>query len=483
MHEKFDAIIIGGGITGLAAAYRFHEFNLKASCKVRFCLLESSPNVGGIIRTTHRDGFLMEHGPDAFLCENPALLRLVERLGLESEVIPTQDSDRGSFLVHRDRLYPIPKGFFLISPSKLLPLLQCSFLSMRGRIRMAFEYFLAPRKNDAEESVAQFIRRRFGEEALLRIGEPMVGGIYAGDASKLSAKSVLSRFCKMEIDDGSVVIGIQKHFKKSVTSLEAHGPRYGLFVSLRSGMQKLVESLSQVHANKEVKSNYNVKKIEFIKNERTWKISSDHGTIEAPHVMLTIPACKAHNLLKPMAPALSEHLKKIPYESIAVTHLAYERKQIRHRLNGFGFVAPPHKGLSMLGCTFSSVKFAGRAPKGRVLLRVFSGGAFGKRFLEMPDKELKTHIQKDLSRLLGIKGNPLFCEIKRLHHALPQYHVGHEGILQDLETELSLLKGLYLLGNGYRGIGMPDCVDQAHQAADRILETLQGPKSLAIKEP
>jgi len=449
-------VIVGGGISGLAAAHRLVELGVE---RTQITLLEASGRLGGTLQTEHRDGFLLERGPDSFISEKPEAVALAKRLGLESRLIQTNEQFRRSFIVRNGRLRPVPEGFQLLAPSRMWPFITTDVFSVAGKLRMAAELLLPRRNGNSDESLASFVRRRLGQEALERMAQPMVGGIYTADPETLSLRATLPRFLDMERDHRSLILAMmrQGRAQKSGTS----GARYSLFLSFDRGMEVLIDALGGVVPNVRLKT-----RIEALRfNSRTWRMSTDSGeTLEADAVCLAVPAYTAARLLEDVSPELASQLNTIKYASTATINLAYPRTFVKHPLNGFGFVVPFIEKRSLLACTFSNVKFAGRAPDDHVLLRAFAGGALQPEMFDDPG----TRIEKDLSELLGIKGKPLFTQMAKWERSMPQYEVGHLERVERIESEVKQLRGLALAGNAYRGAGIPDCIRSGETAAETL---------------
>jgi len=332
-------------------------------------------------------------------------------------------------------------------------------VAVAGKLRMAAELLLPRRNGNSDESLASFVRRRLGQEALERMAQPMVGGIYTADPETLSLRATLPRFLDMERDHRSLILAMmrQGRAQKSGTS----GARYSLFLSFDRGMEVLIDALGGVVPNVRLKTR--IEALSF--NSRTWRMSTDSGeTLEADAVCLAVPAYTAARLLEDVSPELASQLNTIKYASTATINLAYPRTFVKHPLNGFGFVVPFIEKRSLLACTFSNVKFAGRAPDDHVLLRAFAGGALQPEMFDDPG----TRIEKDLSELLGIKGKPLFTQMAKWERSMPQYEVGHLERVERIESEVKQLRGLALAGNAYRGAGIPDCIRSGETAAETL---------------
>jgi protoporphyrinogen/coproporphyrinogen III oxidase len=447
--------VIGGGISGLAAAHRLFELGVEKS---QVTLIEASGRLGGTLESKHRDGFLVERGPDSFISEKPEAIALARRLGLESRLIQTNEQFRRSFIVRNGRLRPVPEGFQLLAPSRVWPFITTDIFSFAGKLRMAADLLLPRENGNEDESLASFVRRRLGREALERMAQPMVGGIYTADPETLSLRATLPRFLDMEKNHRSVILAMMRQGQKSGTS----GARYSLFLSFDSGMETLVDALASTIPN--VRLNTRIKELGF--ESGTWLLRSETGlTIEADALCLAVPAYVAARLLENINSRVASQLGVIRYASTATINFAYPRAAIKHPLNGFGFVVPFIEKRSLLACTFSSVKFAGRAPDDHVLLRAFAGGALQPEMFDDPGPR----VEKDLGQLLGITGKPLFTEIAKWERSMPQYEVGHLDRIQAIENEVGQLKGLALAGNAYRGAGIPDCIRSGEAAAESLI--------------
>jgi len=450
-------VIIGGGISGLAAAHRVLEFNPAA----RVTILEASDRLGGTIHTEHRDGFLIERGPDSFISEKPHALALAKRLGIESQLIQTNETYRRSFIVRDGRLRAVPEGFQLMAPSRLWPFITSDIFSLAGKARMAADLFLPRRSTNGtnDESLASFVRRRLGSEALARMAQPMVGGIYTADPETLSLRATLPRFLEMERKHRSLILAMARQGRAQKTGTS--GARYSLFLSFDRGMQVLVDTLTRMNADFRVKTR--AQRLTF---DQGWRINTDQNEeFEADAVCLAVPAYVAASLLGDVHVGLAKRLRAIKYASTATINFGYRREAIAHPLNGFGFVVPFIEKRSLIACTFSSVKFSGRAPDGHVLLRAFAGGALQPDIFALDEAELSRRVESDLRELLGIREDPRFIEVAKWERSMPQYEVGHLDRINEIEALVNQLPGLALAGNAYRGAGIPDCIRSGEAAA------------------
>ena len=461
---KSRIVIVGGGISGLAAAHRLTELNQNVT------IIEASPRLGGTIQTEERDGFLLERGPDSFISEKPQAVDLAKRLGLESRLIQTNEDYRRSFIVRNGRLRAVPEGFQLLAPSRIWPFLATDIFSVAGKLRMAADLIL-PREQangGTDESLASFVRRRLGEEALHRMAQPMVGGIYTADPETLSLRATLPRFLDMERDHRSLILAMLRQGREQKRGTS--GARYSLFLSFDRGTQVLVDALARTNIDTRLNT-----RVEALRRDGpSWTLITNGGErIAADGVCLALPAYTAAGLLSEESNSLAEKLKQIKYASTATINFAYRRAAVRHPLNGFGFVVPFIEKRSVIACTFSSVKFAGRAPDGHVLLRAFAGGALQPDIFALDESELIRRVETDLRELLGIDEAPLFVELAKWERSMPQYEVGHLDRINEIEKLVGELPGLELAGNAYRGAGIPDCIRSGQSAAENLAADLR----------
>ena len=475
-HPK-RAIVIGGGITGLTASYRLTREAEKRGIPLHVTLLEASDRLGGVIHTTHRAGFLIEHGPDAFISTKPWAKALCEELGIADECIGTNSTMRRSFVAQKGRLHPVPEGFYMMAPGALRPFLKSPIFSWRGKLRMGLEPFI-PRGGDADESVADFVRRRLGTEAFERMAQPMIGGIYTSDAENLSLKATFPRFLEMERAHGSIIKALFAQKRQAKAARGTSGPRYSLFLSFAAGMQTLVDKLQQAHLTGArgpvprehspkayLRLNTRAETLQQRKSGTGWRVSLVNGEIlEAELLCVALPAPQAGPLCENVSLPLAKKLQAIPYASSATVNFAFRREAVTHPLNGMGFVVPAAEGLSLIGCSFSSVKFENRAPAEHVLLR-----AFVRKEHESSESGLTEMALRDIANLLGIKKEPIFSLVSQHTQAMAQYLVGHQERISEIETLAKGLPGFALAGNAYHGIGIPDCIHSGEQAALALL--------------
>jgi oxygen-dependent protoporphyrinogen oxidase len=461
-------VVVGGGVSGLAAAHRAVELARERGRPLELTLLEAGDRLGGTIQTERRDGFLVECGPDSFLSEKPWALALCRRLGLEDRLVRTDDRFRRTFVAFRGSLHPLPEGFQLLAPTQLRPFLSSSLFSWRGKLRMACDLLL-PRGSDPDESLGAFVQRRLGREALERVAQPLVAGIYTADPDELSLAATMPRFLEMERRERSVILALWRAARKAPgLHAGASGARWSLFVTFAEGMEELIRVLATRLPPGAVRLKERV--TGATREGGAWRVTTARGAVFDGDALILAPeAYQAARILRYVDPALAHLLEGIPQASSATVTLAYRRDEIGHPLDGFGFVVPQVERRAIIACSFSSVKYPGRAPDGHALLRVFMGGAMNESVLEADDGALIATARAELHSLLGVAAAPRFARVARYPRAMPQYHVGHLARVETIERAVARHPGLRLVGGAYRGVGIADCVRSGEEAALALL--------------
>lgn len=464
-------LVIGGGITGLAAAHRVRELAERDNLPIGVLLLESRDRLGGTIHTWKHDGFLLEGGPDSFITQKPWGLALVKRLGLEGQLIPTNPACRRTFVVRNGRMHPVPEGFLLLAPTRIWPFALSRLFSWPAKLRMGMDLVIPARDHgtDGDESLSSFVTRRFGREALERVAQPLVSGIYTADPTDLSLRATMPRFLEMEKAHRSIILAMRRERKAAAgRGPSDSGARYSMFVSFAGGMSTLIDTLASRLPAGCIRRNAKVAGLS--READGWRVSVEDGSNErADAVILACPAYVSAELVRPIDEPLSQELAAVRYASSATMSMAFRREQVSHPLDGFGFVVPVVEKRTLIAVTFSSVKFPGRAPDGWVLMRAFLGGAMHAQVYDMDDDRLRAGVLDDLRELVGVRGEPEFCELSRWPRSMPQYPVGHLDRVKRIEGRLSALPGLAVAGNAYGGVGIPDCVHSAEMAAERVV--------------
>ena len=457
-------VVIGGGIAGLAAAHRAVELARERSLRLDLALLEARDRLGGTIASERVDGFLVEAGPDSFLSEKPWALALCRRLGIEDRLVRTDDRFRKVFVWHRGRLHPLPDGFQLLAPTALLPFATSSLFSLPGKLRMALDLVL-PRGGGDDESLGAFVRRRLGAEALERVAQPLVAGIYTADPDDLSLTATMPRFVELERTERSIILGLRRALRRAPQP-GTSGARWSLFVTFAGGMEELIGTLAARLPPGAAVLKQRASGLERV--GARWRVATYEGAgFEADRVIVATEAHPAARLARYLDPALATLLEEIPYASAATVSLGYRRADVPHPLDGFGFVVPRREGRALLAGTFSSVKYPGRAPDGHVLIRGFLGGMLNAEVLAEDDAALVGRARVELHEALGITAEPVLTRLHRWPASMPQYHVGHLARVETIERAVAALPGLALAGAAYRGVGIADCVRAGEAAAER----------------
>ena len=459
--------IIGAGVSGLACARRLRE---ELDDQSALAVYEASAAAGGVTKSMQRDGFTLELGPDSMLSIKPPALQLLRELGFESSIQSTRPTARRSLVARGRQLVPVPEGVYLMAPGKMLPFVKSPLISWPGKLRMGLD-LIKPRRRKGlpEESLADFVLRRLGRECLERLAQPLVGGIYTAHPKRLSLRATMPQFVDMEQEHRSLILAMRARSKQQ-QSAAAAGPRYGLFVTLKQGLgavtARMAEELSdQLHYNALIDA--------CRRNAQgRWEIYRDGSLVnEVEHLVLALPAHRIAHLLRDDS-LLHPLLGGIPYADIATVNVALREQDIERLPQAAGFVVPAVDHQAMIACTFVHHKYEHRAPAGHVLLRAFCGGAMHADDLQFSDAELCQRVLGELHWRFGLKGQPLFTQVQRWPQAMAQYELGHLRRCDLIDQALALRPGLHLLGNGMRGVGIPDVVGKGWQVAENILQAM-----------
>lgn len=453
--------IVGGGISGLSSAY-YLQSQLQGDYEIS--LFEASPRLGGVIETDVKNGFVFEAGPDCFLSKKPWARDLCKEIGLSRDMIPTREAYRKSFIYSGGKMNVMPPGFYLMAPGKITTLLKMPILSLFGKLRAGLDLFIPKRRQTDDESVAGFMKRRLGREVFEKIGQPMIGGIYGGDPEKLSLRATVPQFEEMEQTYGSVIRGLGK--QQDSAHETASGPRYGLFLSMRQGMEQIIHGLVRELTKVKIYTACAVKKISRAENYQLQ--TSDGRVFSADAVLIALPAYAAAENVRTFAPELASELDSIPYESVATVNLLYRKADVPAAFDGVGFVVPKAENTKLSACTYSSQKFEGRTGEDHALLRAFVGGALYQEAFLLDDRAMESMVKEELRKILGITERPLSVSIRRYPNAMPQYHTGHLEKVARIQNHLKTIPGLFLTGNAFEGIGIPDCIRKAKEQAGAL---------------
>jgi len=465
-------VIVGGGIAGLAAAYFALEKAEKIGEPIHLQLLDEKDRLGGCILTEKVDEFVIEGGPDCFLYEKPWALALCEKLGLGDRILNTNEN-RKVFILSKGKLHELPEGFMLMVPTSFMPFLKSSLISWPGKIRMAMDLFIPRKESDEEESLAKFVRRRLGGEALEKIAEPLVAGIHAGTPETMGLSSTFPRFIQMEKEYGSLIRGMLARRKMARKWENRKGPQRTMFLTLKDGLGEWVDRLREKIGEDRIILKKKVLGLRRTENGNYHIQLSDGTFLETDGVILATPSFVTAKIVEEINPKLSKILLTIPYVSSATVSLAYRRSQIHHPLEAFGFIIPRREKRKIMASTWTSVKFNHRAPKDYVLLRAFVGGANNERLVSLDDDEMLRIVREELREIMGVEGEPALSKIYRWEKSMPQYLVGHLEKLAQIEERTNLQPGLFLTGCAYKGIGISDSVHDAEIIAEKAVEYLR----------
>ncbi len=489
--------IIGGGIAGLAAAYELERARATGA-DTEYTLFEAQDHLGGALASEIVNGAVIEYGPDSFLSEKPAAAELCRELGLADQLTPSNDAERKTYVVVRNRLVPLPDGLMFLVPTKLIPTALSRLFSLSTKIRMGLELLHPPRPSGHDESVAALVERHFGVEAVDRLADPLLSGIFGGDASQLSARTVLPRLVEMETQHGSLTRGMlaahrqmrarAEAQKQGVSNTAASSPvpdngrrrPRGVFTTLRGGMQQLVDALEGRLEPSWIQRSTPVTALE--KTHCGWMVTARGLQENYDAVILASPAWAAGALLAGVDPTLAEELAGIPYSSSITVNLLYDEEQLGELPEGFGFLVPASEGRAMLACTFVHRKFLGRTPTGKVVLRAFLGGMKNEGLMAESDGTLVMAVRRELTSILGEKiidrgAMPEHTHVSRWRRAMAQYAVGHQEKMQRIRARVAELPDLRLAGNAYDGIGIPDCIRLGRQAARELIALGSSPEA------
>ena len=466
-------VIIGSGIAGLAAAYHIHE-EISKKIPVESIVLESSNKFGGKISTMRFNGFIVERGPDSFISQKPQAIELCKKLGLADQLMGTNPDHPNTYVCLKNKLVAMPDGLSLMIPTKFLPFLLSPLFSWLGKIRMGMDLFIPKKNNKDDESLASFVRRRMGEEALQKMAQPMLAGIYASDPELMSINSTFPMFVQTELKYRSLIIGMLARKRQQMqykTKTPAGKQPFSLFMTLKNGLDEMVETLVEKSTNVSFRLGTAVTNLSLTGGN--WNLSlNDESSINADAVILATPAKVSAHLVKKVAPKITSLLDQIHYVSTATVSIAYKKEGFPHSLDGFGFVIPKTEEKRILACTWTSSKFPERVPEEYVMLRCFVGGAMQEELAEMEENAIGNMVKEELLNLMGIDCEPVFLKVFQYKKSNVQYRVGHATLIESIRAKLKNFPGIFVAGSAYTGIGIPDCIRDGTQAAKDAINYL-----------
>lgn len=473
-------VVVGGGITGLSAAYSVMEHAEKEHVSIQCTILERDPRWGGKILTHTTHDLLIEGGPDSFLTTKPAAMELCKALGLEHRLLPTNAHHNRTFAYCRGKLRELPQGLLAFRPHRVDRLVTSGLLSITGMLRMGAErVWPRPASIPEDESLSAFFSRRFGREAFTNLLEPLVAGIYAGDAEELSIEATFPRFRELERSYGSVIKGMRAMQRKSVRSSKTSEKLPSMFMSLRGGLGELIQALimNLESRNVHLRSGVTVREMAAPSGPTSsYRIVLDSGqTLSADAVVMTTPTYNASTIIRQMSPELATALDAIPYASTATISLAYKTERMQSSIHGFGFVVPRNEQRTLLAATWSSLKWPDRSRPEDTLVRAYVGGRGREAIFENDDQEIVKVVREELTDMAGIRAVPHYVEVHRWIQAMPQYVLGHPKRLLTTEQLLKRWPRVFLAGAAFRGIGIPDCIRDGmrvgQEAIQKIVQT------------
>lgn len=471
-------VIVGGGVSGLSTAWLLNENVGQTDTTVQITVLEAAQRFGGKVRTDTVDGFgdkpfIIEAGPDSFLTQKPWALKLARKLGLDKDILGTNDKVRNIFVLSKGRPIKLPEGVLLVVPTKIWPFVMSPLISIWGKLRMGMDLILPAKKDNDDEALGDFVRRRLGQEALDKIAEPLMAGIYNAEVDKQSILATFPRFREVEQQHGSLIRGMITQKAKAPSAPPAPGDkaRVSMFVSFKQGTETFITALVSSLATKpfvDLRLGASVSGISRKPGGSGYTVTlTDGSVLEADDIVLTCPAKVAATLVEPLTTAATKLLESIRYVSTGAMAVGVKVSDVTKPVNGFGIVVPSSENRPINAITVASTKFDHRAPEGYALLRVFFGGARSPKTMELSDSAIEEMVQIQLEDLVGLRGKPVFSQIHRWDGANPQYDVHHLDLCDKIDA--SLPEGIWVTGCSYRGVGMPDCVYQSELLVERML--------------
>ncbi|MFC6332529.1 protoporphyrinogen oxidase [Paenibacillus septentrionalis] len=468
--ESIDTIvIIGGGISGLSSAFYLRKMAKEQGRNIHIELVEAESRLGGKINTLHRDGFVIEKGPDSFLSRKLPIIELAHDLGIEQELVPTNKKAAKTYIMKNGKLHEMPKGLTLGIPTSILPFLATELVSGQGKLEALADLLKGPQPKAEDESLGGFLSRRIGNEIVSHIAEPLLAGIYAGDLHKLSLQATFPQFAQYEKEHGSIIMG--SRYSRAQLAEQNKGKPPATFMTFKNGLSTMVEALEKELSDISIHTSTKVESLD--KQEHGYALKLSNGnSLRADAVIVTTPARAANQLLQPHIK--STMLADMRYVSVANVVLAFDKASFDASFDGSGFLVPRSEGLRITACTWTSNKWLHSAPDDKVLLRCYVGHSEDQESVKLEDEALVAAVREDVEKAIGLQAEPIFSEITRLNHSMPQYAVGHLQAIQSMRIELNeKLPGVWVTGAAFHGVGLPDCIRQGKEAAELMLDFIQ----------
>ncbi len=464
--DKKKVVVIGGGITGLSAAYYLQKTirEKKLSCDV--LLVEASHKLGGKFQTVYRDGFTIERGPDSFLERKKSAAELAIDVGLKDELV--NNTAGRSFVLANEKLHPMPKGAVMGIPTKITPFITTDLFSIQGKMRAAADFVMPRSKVSGDQSLGGFFRRRLGDEVVENLVEPLLSGIYAGDIDRLSLMSTFPQFYQVEQKHRSLIKGMKKTTPTGPKK-EVNAKNQGIFLTLKGGLQSLVKAIEEKLESSSVLKGTRVVSI-VNNNEKGYKLQLNNGEwLEADSILLTLPHPALADLF-PDNPVIQE-LREMPATSVATVAMAFDAKDVDDHLDGTGFVVSRNSDYTITACTWTHKKWPHTTPEGKVLLRCYVGRAGEETVVDLSDEEIERIVLADLKRTMDLTAKPNFTIVTRWKQAMPQYTVGHKERIDKIKADFQHnMPGVFIAGSSFEGLGIPDCIDQGKAAVNDVLQ-------------
>ncbi|HWI55403.1 MAG TPA: protoporphyrinogen oxidase [Desulfobacteria bacterium] len=468
-------VVIGGGITGLSAAYAIHQAR-ESGQEVDYVLVEKENRLGGKILTEKIDGYVVEGGPDCFLAEKPWAIQMAEKVGIADEIIPSNEASKRTYVFADGRLHQLPDGLMGLVPTKIVPFALSPLISWPGKIRMALDWFIPKKASNEDETLGSFVKRRLGQEALDKIAEPLIGGIHAGDPDQMSLVASFPRFIQMEQKYGSLLKAMLAA-RKNAPQPKPQEPgelNKTFFMTFKGGMAQLADAVASKLDKSKI---FNGKPVTSVSKRQDggYLVSIKDGEpIEADSVIITAPAHLAAEMVDGLDEVMAENLSGIPQATSATVNLAFKRSDVHKTLEAFGFIVPISEKRKIKAGTYSSTKWDFRTPSDDyVLIRAFVGGAMNQELVFQDDESMLNMVMGELKDIIGITAKPVMHKIYRWVKGMPQYTVGHLERIKNIEERQAANPGIYIVGGSYKGVGVPDCINVGTQAAELALQYMK----------